>query len=125
MDIANCGTIPSLMLFVAGGINEGQDERIIGGTIPPEGKYPSRLARISKILPNGSLYTYCAGSILNRDWILSSARCLIKNVGKVKYRNFSRLRITVGDSKLNETEPYEQTVRIERVIIHEKLNAQR
>lgn len=63
---------PILKFLVAGGIGKGYEERIVGGTVPPGGKYPS-LVRISRISADESLAPYCAGCILNRDWILSSA----------------------------------------------------
>ena len=107
---------------MTGGTSKGHEQRIFGGTVPPEGKYPS-LARISRISEGDVLKHICAGSILNRDWILSSAHCFTTR--KNKFENFSRLIITVGDSILNETEPYEQVLRIQRVIIHEKLLAQK
>ena len=94
--------------------------RISGGKIPSEGKYPS-LARLVRIEKDGRLSHAGSATILNRDWILTSAsRFGFRNQ---MIRNISRLRVVVGDSILNETEPYEQMVAIERVIIHEAFDS--
>ena len=111
-----------LFLVSAGTSKRQVGQRIVGGAIPAEGKYPS-LVRNSYIYDKGVVQQICAGSILNRDWIISSAHCFL--TPENKFENFSRLRVTAGDSVLNETEPYEQTVGIERVIIHEKLTARK
>ena len=123
MDLANYGTHRSFQFFCGIGMtSEGHEERIIGGTVPPEGKYPS-MVRVSSIQRDGSLRTHCAGSILNRDWILTGAFCFVTR--RNNYRNVSRIRVIAGDTIVNEAEPYEQTLRIERFIIHEKVMAQK
>ena len=96
--------------------NTGQ-VRISGGQVPPEGKYPS-LVRMINIHHNRP---ECAGTILNREWILTSGICFAWKKNTII--DFSNLRVVVGDAITNETEPYEQIHEIERVIIHEDLKA--
>ena len=93
--------------------------RISGGQKPPDGKYPS-LARIIKIRDDGLILPWGTATILNRDWILTSGSRFAGRNQRIQ--NISRLRVVVGDSILSETEPYEQTVAIERFIIHEGID---
>ena len=106
-------------MFTGNQTRNGGLGRISGGQIPPEGKYPS-LARIVQIAKDGTTFHVGSATILNRDWILTAGANLAWRGQQI--RNMSRLRVVVGDSVLNETEPYEQTVGIERIIIHEGLD---
>ena len=97
-----------------------QESRIHGGKEPPEGKYPS-LARIEywKTFYNETgWYPWGVATIINRDWILTSAAIFTRRHHEIY--NISKIRVIVGDSSINKTEPYEQIVYIERFIIHEK-----
>ena len=79
---------------------KGDNGRIIGGTHPPEGKYPS-LARIEyDRYRNGSFYDWSRATIINRDWLITAA----STFAKFQMRNISHFRVVVGDSILNETE---------------------
>ena len=100
---------------------EGED-RIAGGTYPPEGKYPS-LARVEKKLKGGIWRVRCVATILDRHWILNTAACFLSHYRK-QY-NVSMYRVIVGDSKINDTEPFEQTHGIERLVLHERVNVDR
>ena len=102
---------------------DGED-RIAGGTYPPEGKYPS-LVRIEKKKPKGSnnWRVRCLATILDRHWILSTAACFISR--DRKQYTVSTYRVIVGDSKINETEPFEQIHGIERLVLHERVDVDR
>ena len=76
-----------------------------------------------KFPEDGSQHPYCAGTILNRDWVLTSGTCF--DGRKNSIRDISKLVVVAGDSIVNQTEPYEQILGIERVIIHRRLNADR
>ena len=91
----------------------------MGGTHPPDGKYPF-LARIEyDVYENGTYYRWGSASIINRDWLLSAANVF----AGTEMHNISLYRVVLGDSFLNDThEPYEQIVYIERLIIHERYN---
>ena len=60
-------------------------------------------------------------TILNRDWILTSGSMFSREYYAVV--NVSRLRFIVGDSSINNSEPYEQIVGVERFMIHEKFHS--
>ena len=66
----------------------------------------------------GGWWSWGTATIINRDWLLTSAGSL--SFEKDEIVNTSRIRIVIGDSIINETEPYEQIVYIERFIIHHK-----
>ena len=89
----------------------------MGGTHPPDGKYPS-LARIEyDVDENGVYIPWGIASIINRGWLLSAAN----NFTATSMRNLSLYRVVLGDSFLNDThEPYEQIAYIERIILHER-----
>ena len=99
------------------------EDRIAGGTYPPEGKYPS-LVRVDFKSKEGKWSSICLASILDRHWILTSAACFATSSRKLS--NVSSFRVIAGDSILNETaEPYEQVVGIERFIIHRRVQVNR
>ena len=76
-----------------------------------------------KFPEDGSQHPYCAGTILNRDWVLTSGTCFAGRKNSI--RDISKLVVVAGDSIVNQTEPYEQILGIERVIIHRRLDADR
>ena len=94
----------------------------MGGTHPPDGKYPS-LARIEyDVDENGKYSRWGIASIINRDWLLAAATTF----ATITMRNLSLYRVVLGDSFLNDThEPYEQIVYIERIILHERYHGGR
>ena len=92
--------------------SDAREGRIVGGKeVKPKFKYPFS-ARIWIDSPGSKNQSYCGGSVLNRDWILTAAHC-VHDIGVGKM-------VTVGDHSVNETEVNEQDLRITQVILHEK-----
>ena len=93
---------------------EKRSSRVGNGTeVKPKFKYPF-LVRIWRddlgfYVTNA---THCAGTILNRHWVLTAAHCVI-GVGDSH-------NLTVGDHDIYDKEPSEQALTVKQVIIHEK-----
>jgi secreted trypsin-like serine protease len=51
------------------------DNRIVNGIDAPQGKYPSVVSLQGKS-PWSSSWHMCGGTILNENWVLTSAKCL-------------------------------------------------
>jgi len=89
-----------------------RSKRIVGGQITSAYKYPWMVSvYIDKTQAGGWTFT-CAGSIINNEWIVTSARC-ISGIA-LKY-----IFMVVGDYDLNNlNEPGESTVFPSQIVIH-------
>nr|XP_044608582.1 ovochymase-2 isoform X2 [Equus asinus] len=80
--------------------------RIVGGSQVEKGSYPWQvsLKRRQKHI--------CGGTIISPQWVITAAHC-------VANRNIAlTLNVTAGEYDLNHTEPGEQTLTIETIIVH-------
>ncbi|XP_066587683.1 trypsin-1-like [Prorops nasuta] len=87
------------------------DGRIAGGSKAAKGQYPHQ---VSMQMKNTNNYNFCSGAIISPNWILTAAQCMD---GIPSYEN---LVITAGINKLRGKEDTEQTVGVEKAIVHEK-----
>uniref|UniRef100_A0A2K5CDD9 Ovochymase 2 n=1 Tax=Aotus nancymaae TaxID=37293 RepID=A0A2K5CDD9_AOTNA len=80
--------------------------RILGGSQVEKGSYPWQVSLKQR------QKHICGGSIVSPQWVITAAHCIAK-------RNIvSTLNVTAGEHDLSQTEPGEQTLTIETVIIH-------
>ncbi|KAL0629406.1 Ovochymase-2 [Plecturocebus cupreus] len=80
--------------------------RILGGSQVEKGSYPWQVSLKQR------QKHICGGSIVSPQWVITAAHCVAK-------RNIvSTLNVTAGEHDLSQTEPGEQTLTIETVIIH-------
>ncbi|XP_011630694.2 LOW QUALITY PROTEIN: transmembrane protease serine 9-like [Pogonomyrmex barbatus] len=82
--------------------------QIVGGEEAPEGGYPY----IVSLQISGQ--HFCAGSIINKDWVMTAAHC-VEAVSSP-----SSLRVVAGKHNIMRTEDSEQTVRVSEMFKHER-----
>ncbi|KMQ91955.1 cationic trypsin-3 [Lasius niger] len=84
--------------------------RVIGGSEAPLGSYP-HIVSLQYI--NNRIKHFCAGSILNNQWIITAAHCL-------ENKTIDNFVVKAGKHNIEIVESTEQTVQVEQIVIHEK-----
>ncbi|XP_045413393.1 ovochymase-2 isoform X5 [Lemur catta] len=80
--------------------------RILGGSQVEKGSYPWQVSLKQR------QKHICGGTIISPQWVITAAHC-------VSYRNtVSTVNVTAGEHDLSQTEPEEQTLTIQSVIVH-------
>ena len=77
------------------------------------GEFPHQVALYPE-LPD-EFISFCGGSILSENWILTSAHCCGRPSG-IKFRN---IKVVAGGVSLQTNEGIEQQVSVEEIFIHE------
>lgn len=90
---------------------------MIGGRDAPKARYPY-IVSFQKNIGN-EIKHYCAGSILNSQWIISVAHCFPNNL------TIDKFVIKAGKYNIKIVESTEQTVQAEQIFIHEKYPKER
>ncbi|KAG2457284.1 coagulation factor VII-like [Polypterus senegalus] len=101
-----CGKIP----FETSNPDEVKDDtrgRIVGGTVCPKGHCPWQV-----LLAYGDTH-FCGGVIIHPLWVVTAAHCF----PKVTTVN---LKAVVGEHKIGVNEGTEQTIKVKKIIIHER-----
>ncbi|XP_076057513.1 trypsin-1-like [Oratosquilla oratoria] len=91
--------------------------KIVGGEDATPGEFPYQIS-IQDIFW-GSVFHFCGGSVYNENYIVTAGHCVYGN----NYDNPSNLQITAGDHDLDKEEGHEQSIEVERIILHEGYNA--
>ncbi|XP_060776197.1 serine protease 27-like [Neoarius graeffei] len=87
--------------------------RIVGGHDASEGSWPWQ---VSLQRPGKRGGHFCGGSLINKDWVLTSASCFSRK------RN-SAVIVYLGKQTLNGSNPNQITRRIKKVILHPNYNS--
>uniref|UniRef100_A0A8C5DMW1 Coagulation factor VII-like n=2 Tax=Gouania willdenowi TaxID=441366 RepID=A0A8C5DMW1_GOUWI len=97
-----CGTVPVLQKKK----KEEELLRIVGGVECPKGECPWQVLLVA----NGK--GFCGGAIVHPVWILTASHCLEDYTAQ-------QLSIVAGEHNVVEHEGTEQTLRVDRLIMHE------
>lgn len=90
---------------------ENIDQRIVGGKeVNPQHRYPWMVAFL-----NTENKPFCAGSILNREFILTAAHCFDNYMNNIS--SLDAIKVLIGVHSVEETAP---NAKIESLIIHEE-----
>lgn len=87
-------------------------KRVIGGKEARENSWPW----IVNFIDSSSGLQYCAGSIINRKWILTAGHCFV--LSKETILSLPDYTYHVGDHHLNFTDPHEYTIDALKLFIH-------
>jgi len=76
----------------------GLQPRIVGGEPAERGDYPWA-ASIALVRQNGSLFSFCGGSLISPEWVLTAAHCTVQVGHKVI---LGRLNLTENDGEVHD-----------------------
>eukprot|EP00058_Branchiostoma_floridae_P004012 XP_002589500.1 hypothetical protein BRAFLDRAFT_88359 [Branchiostoma floridae] len=94
-----------LLALVSYAAAEGYEDRIIGGFEATPGSVPWQVS----LQRSGS--HFCGGTLLNSQWVLSAAHCLV-----------SGMTVVAGEHDLSRNDGHEQSRGVERIIPHPNYN---
>ena len=89
-----------------------QTTRVLNGEIVA----PHEFGQLARILYKGEIR--CSGTIVNKDWVLSSSFCGAVEYGYVP--DLSTFRVIVGDHNISVREVSEQNLSVVDVIMHQR-----
>ena len=88
-----------------------RSKRVIGGHEARENSWPWMV----NFIDSNDSRQFCAGTIINRKWILTAAHCFILPKSILSLSDYT---YHVGDHRLNFTDPHEYTIDAFRLFIH-------
>ncbi|CAH1250539.1 PRSS2 [Branchiostoma lanceolatum] len=96
---------------------EGGD-RVVGGdeAVPGSRPYQASLQDISW----GFAFHFCGGALINENWVVTAAHC----VSGEDHGNPDYLQVSLGDHNLDSNDGNEQTIVLEKIIMHEAYDSQ-
>ena len=98
------------LLVNAQPVEKHREKRIVGGkAVPKPGKWPW----IATLIHNKT--QYCSGSIIDRQWIVTTAHCFNSKYSSTKAEDWL---VKVGKHDLSKHEIHEQSFQVKRIIQH-------
>ncbi|XP_076057350.1 trypsin-1-like [Oratosquilla oratoria] len=90
--------------------------KIIGGVAATPGEFPYQISIQDTTW--GSASHFCGGSVYNKNYIVTAGHCVY---GK-NHDDLKNLQITAGEHDLDKKEENEQSINVEKIILHEDYN---
>ncbi|NXG81241.1 CELA1 elastase, partial [Baryphthengus martii] len=87
-------------------------QRVVGGTEARSHAWPSQISL--QYSSGGNWYHTCGGSLIQRNWVMTAAHCVDRNL------NF---RVVAGEHNLNTNDGSEQVFGVSKIIIHPYWNS--
>ncbi len=91
--------------------------RIVGGTLSDPDAWPMQVALLRAGEPDPWLAQFCAGTLVAKDWVLTSARCVVKGETPGTVARPGSIRVAAGRSMLRSIGP-EAKVRVDRIVVN-------
>lgn len=91
---------------------------IIGGVVATEGEY-TQIVSITRV---GQIGPFCAGTLINKDWVVTAAHCLVNSrVNPYEVIKPSLLELNISDFDTKSTVPVtpdQQEDKVTRIVIY-------
>ncbi|CAN0005160.1 unnamed protein product [Bubo scandiacus] len=87
-------------------------QRVVGGTEARSHAWPSQISL--QYYSGGSWHHTCGGSLIQRNWVMTAAHCVDRNM------NF---RVVAGEHNLNRNDGSEQVFSVSKIIINPSWNS--
>ncbi|XP_076057515.1 trypsin-1-like [Oratosquilla oratoria] len=93
--------------------------KIVGGEDATPGEFPYQISFQDNSW--GFIFHFCGGSVYNENYIVTAGHCVY---GK-NYDNPRNLQITAGEHNLDKEEGNEQSIKVEKITLHEDYSSWR